>query len=209
MSSETGGKTTNSLLRQGCCFQISSGSEVRVWLDQWLPNAELFFPSPRDSTASVDVEFKVQELFIPGSRAWDEIDDLVRYGASLMDVIWLARNQALHHGKREVIGTTIRRIHWLYFEHSEAWAAVAPPKKVVWLPPCGNRWKINFDVAIRSTCSFLAAVCRDASDSILFAWTKRIPPSTPLVGEANVVLFAVRETCLLGYPLVDFKGDNL
>ncbi|KAB1213880.1 hypothetical protein CJ030_MR5G017143 [Morella rubra] len=55
------------LLKQGCCFQISFGFKVRVWSDLWLPNVKLFSPSPRDSTAFVDVEFKVQELFIPGS----------------------------------------------------------------------------------------------------------------------------------------------
>lgn len=46
---------------------------MRVWLDTWLPNAELVFHSPRDPNAFVDVEFRVKDLFLPSSQAWDEV----------------------------------------------------------------------------------------------------------------------------------------
>ncbi|KAB1212350.1 hypothetical protein CJ030_MR5G025120 [Morella rubra] len=44
---------------------------------------------------------------------------------------------------------------------------------------------------------------------ILFAWSKRASPGTPLVGEAKAALFAVQEASFLDYPLIEFEGDNL
>ncbi|KAB1213253.1 hypothetical protein CJ030_MR5G009652 [Morella rubra] len=44
---------------------------------------------------------------------------------------------------------------------------------------------------------------------VLFAWTKRIPPGTPLAGEARATLFAVQEAHFLSFPLIEFEGDNL
>ena len=55
----------------------------------------------------------------------------------------------------------------------------------------------------------LAVVCRNSDGLLLFAWTKRSPPDTPLVGEAKAALFAVQEARLLSYPLISFEGDNL
>ncbi|KAB1213710.1 hypothetical protein CJ030_MR5G004853 [Morella rubra] len=139
----------------------------------------------------------------------DHSNQLIRYGAILMDVIWFSRNQLLHQGKRDDVCSLIRRIHRLFVEHSIAWTAVSSEVLAVWSPPCGNFWKFNFDVAIRPACSMLAVVCRNSDGLLLFAWTKRLPPGTPLVGEARAALFAVQEACLLSYPLVVFQGDNL
>ncbi|KAB1226540.1 hypothetical protein CJ030_MR1G001436 [Morella rubra] len=119
-----------------------------------------------------------------------------------MDVIWYSCNQVLHGGRRDDIGTIIRRIHRLFVEHSKAWSALVPTKSFRWSPHCGIRWKINFDVGIRSHCSMIAAVCRNSAGSLLFAWTKRRPPGTPLVGEARAAFLLFRRVvCLVNFSL--------
>ncbi|KAB1202065.1 hypothetical protein CJ030_MR8G029144 [Morella rubra] len=50
----------------------------------------------------------------------DQSVHLIRYGAILMDVIWLSRNQLLHQGKRDDVRTIIRRIHRLFSDWSIA-----------------------------------------------------------------------------------------
>ncbi|KAB1223978.1 Glutamate receptor 2.9 [Morella rubra] len=165
-------------------------NRIRDWtIQQWI--ASLLDPVP--------------SLSLPT----DQSELIILYAAILMDVIWFSRNQVMRGGRRDDFGTIIRRIHRLYVEHSKAWSAFVPIWSIRWSPPCGNGWKINFDVAIWSHCSMIAAVCRNHVGSILFAWPKRSPPGTPLVGEAQAALFAVQEASFLGYPLIDFEGDNL
>ncbi|KAB1219818.1 hypothetical protein CJ030_MR3G009460 [Morella rubra] len=312
----------SSFLRQGCCFKIHSGFEVRVWSDPWLPHADCFIPKPRCLNTRMLEDTRVNDFFLPGTRVWDEMkvhqtfaegdadcimglyisndygpdrllwtldpkgtfstrsayhlvgaseasspllvppnfrkhicnlhlqdrlklliwkvawdilpcrsnlnrtldlgvsnascvfceleeeslvhlffycpqavlswrespwglqtnrivdwsirewvaalldptaslslpadqaELLIRYGAILMDVIWCSRNQVVHNGKRDDVGTVIRRIHRLYVKHSKAWIVAAPVEIIAWQPPRGSGWKINFDVAIRPDCSF-------------------------------------------------------
>lgn len=52
-------------------------------------------------------------------------------------------------------------------------------------------------------------LCAEIVVEILFAWTNRVPPGTPLVGEARAAILAALEACVLNYPLIVFEGDNL
>lgn len=126
----------------------------------------------------------------------DQADSIIRYGAVLMDVIWFSRNQLLHHGKQDDIATLIKQIHRLYVDYSQVWIPSDPPQPLAWIPPLGNVLEVNFDAAIRHDYSMLAAVYGNSSGLLLFVWTKRIPPSTSVVGEARAAL--LQEACLTG-----------
>ncbi|KAB1201311.1 hypothetical protein CJ030_MR0G004314 [Morella rubra] len=97
----------------------------------------------------------------------------------------------------------------LQLEHQEAWNSLPKPPQVKWLPPSGNFWKLNYDVAIRPSQTVIAVVCRKAVAEILFVRTKSLPPRTPLVGEAKAALFAAQEAHFLSHEFVVFEGDNL
>lgn len=64
-------------------------------------------------------------------------------------------------------------------------------------------------MAIRTSFSFAAAVCRDEKGHILFVFSKRFPPSSPLVGEARAALMAAQEAFHLPSSRVLLEGDSL
>lgn len=56
------------VLRKGLIFRVGPGN-IDAWNDNWIPGARSFRPLMRLDTAAVD---QVNELFIPGTRVWDE-----------------------------------------------------------------------------------------------------------------------------------------
>ncbi|KAB1201379.1 hypothetical protein CJ030_MR0G003840 [Morella rubra] len=59
-------------LKQGCCFIVSSGSNVRVWKDPWIPQLAHFTPFPLSGISLGTEDMRVAELIHPQTRGWDE-----------------------------------------------------------------------------------------------------------------------------------------
>ncbi|KAB1213459.1 Coatomer subunit delta [Morella rubra] len=49
---------------------------------------------------------------------------------------------------------------------------------------------------------------QNSNGQLLFAWTKSLPPNSPLVDEARAALFAVQEASFLSQDHVIFEGDS-
>lgn len=120
------------------------------------------------------------------------------YAAILIDYAWFSRHLVIHHGTEIDIMHIHETIRKLFEEYQHSWSEKLEVTSTSWVPPPNGSWKINFDVAIRDSFSIGAAVCRDPTGSILFARTKRLPPSSPLRGEARAALFAAQEAHSLG-----------
>lgn len=140
---------------------------------------------------------------------FEDFQPFILFFAILLDSLQFSKNQFVHHGIQAEPPMVIDKIRALYFKHSLAWNEVLrPTPPTLWRPPPDNVWKINFDVAVRNSYSFVAAVCRNIEGTILFAWIKSLPPSQPLVGKARATLFAVQEVCFLQFENIIFEGDS-
>ncbi|KAM0903185.1 hypothetical protein ACQ4PT_018813 [Festuca glaucescens] len=56
------------VLKKGIIWRVGPG-DINVWEDNWIPGVNSFKPLLRLASTSVE---KVQELFVPGTRIWDE-----------------------------------------------------------------------------------------------------------------------------------------
>lgn len=74
----------------------------------------------------------------------------------LMDNIWLACNKLLFETAQPVPSTLLKRIKTLITHHMEAWC-LRHPIFSLWLPPPLGTFKVNFDVAVRSSFAVAAA----------------------------------------------------
>lgn len=59
------------ILKGAACFQIGSGTQVRVWHDPWLPYPAPHCPSLRVNSIIIDEETTVDSLILPFSRSWN------------------------------------------------------------------------------------------------------------------------------------------
>lgn len=82
------------------------------------------------------------------------------------------------------------------------------PQSSLAVPPPAH-WKINFDVAIRHSFALAVCVCRDSEGHVLFVRTKRLPPCSPLMGEAWAALYVAQEAFLLPTQGIILEGDSL
>lgn len=92
------------------------------------------------------------------------------FAAILFDSLWFSRNQVVHRGIQVIPHIFIEKTRSLFLEHSIAWTNMMQLEHTPrWCPPPETMWKINFDVAIRPSCSFAAVVCQNAAGNLLFA----------------------------------------
>jgi hypothetical protein len=71
------------------------------------------------------------------------------FAAVLCDLIWFARNKAVHEGfipDINILASSIRRTS---LDHVAAWQSSSLLVKEYWSPPLAGSHKINFDTAIR------------------------------------------------------------
>lgn len=104
-----------------------------------------------------------------------------------------------------------RKIDGMVEEHWNAQVSKMPSKSPnpSWCPPPSPWLKCNTDVAIKPTCTTLAAVFRDGNDSVVHARTWRAGILDPTEAEAEAVLHAVEETIMCDFQKVIFEGDAL
>lgn len=77
-----------------------------------------------------------------------------------------------------------------------------------WVPPPGNKIKVNFDVAMCLDFAMLAMTCRDSEGRFLLAWTERIPACDLIVGEAKAAFLAVSTAIEYGFTKITVEGND-
>jgi hypothetical protein len=55
----------------GACRTISEGANIQVWNSPWIPSMPSFKPRPNENLVDLP-DFSVADLFLPGSRSWNE-----------------------------------------------------------------------------------------------------------------------------------------
>ncbi len=75
------------------------------------------------------------------------------------------------------------------------------------VPPPPGWHEVNFDVAIRPSNAFFAAVCRDHIGHVTHAWIDKSPPADPLWAEAKTALHAIKLARSIGLNHIIFEGD--
>lgn len=68
--------------------------------------------------------------------------------------------------------------------------------------------KINFDVAIRQSGSYITVSCRDSSSFLYTVYTERIRAMDPLLGETMAIVHAIEIALLKNWPCVIFETDS-
>lgn len=94
--------------------------------------------------------------------------------AIVFDVLWHTRNLVVHEDARADIGTIVESIRRRFAEHSGAWNEVDRAVSSSWQPPLSGWLKVNMDVAIRSSESYIAISVRDSHSSLCLAYTERL-----------------------------------
>jgi hypothetical protein len=130
------------------------------------------------------------------------------FAAVLCDLIWFARNKAVHEGSIPDISSLARLIRKTTLAHAAAWHSTSPTVKEIWSPPSAGSFKINFDTAIRENFSVQAAVCRDSKGKIVKAISQTNPPCDPNFGEALAARLAASLAASLQLQNFSLEGDS-
>ncbi|KAB1225939.1 hypothetical protein CJ030_MR1G005470 [Morella rubra] len=94
-----------------------------------------------------------------------------------------------------------------FVESSAAWLVQDSTSTLCWVPPGPNQLKINFEVAIRQSGSYIAVSCRDSSSSLYTAYMEQIRAMDPLLGEAMAAARAVELAQSHQWQMVIFETD--
>jgi hypothetical protein len=102
----------------------------------------------------------------------------------LCDLLWFARNKAVHEGLIPDITTLASSIKKTTLDHAAAWQSTSSLVKEFWSPPLTGSFKVNyFDIAIQENFSVQAAVSRDSIGKIINALSQSDPPCDLNFGE--------------------------
>lgn len=142
------------VLRKGAIKRVGPGTSVDIWKDSWLPSAVQMKPLARLGGVAVQ---RVDELFLPGTRSWNE--ELIRASFVVMDVEEILKLRPGIRMEEDTMAWSFER-HGLYSvrsayrllkaEHSQAEAsklneASSSTDGVVWK----RLWKLNVPPKIR------------------------------------------------------------
>jgi hypothetical protein len=75
-------------MKMGLIKRIGPGDSVNVWCDNWIPGLDSSKPTVRLDSARIE---RVHELFVPGTRDWDE--QLVRYSFIYRDALEILKTK--------------------------------------------------------------------------------------------------------------------
>jgi hypothetical protein len=126
----------------------------------------------------------------------------------LCDLLWFARNKAVHEGSIHDITTLASSIKKTTLDHVAAWQSTSSLVKEYWSPPPASSFKINFDPAIRENLSVQAAVCRDSTGKIIKALSQTNPPCDPNFGEALAAQLVASLAASLHMKNFSLEGDS-
>ena len=71
----------------------------------------------------------------------------------------------------------------------------------------GNWIKINYDAALNSSTTTLAAVAQDHRGDVVKVWSKHVNVCSPIQAEASAILCAVEHAIKEQWNLICFEGD--
>lgn len=124
--------------------------------------------------------------------------------ALIMDVVWFSRNQTIHEGKELVISELQRSVSSCFLKHSMAWVLQSSRPASFWVPPEPNQMKINFNVVIRHSGSYIVVSCRDSSSFLCTMYMEQVKAMEPLLGEAMAAARAMEIALLRRWSKVIF-----
>lgn len=125
------------------------------------------------------------------------------YAVNAIDMVWAARNELEHGGRKWAVQDLVRRVRHLSGEHLGVWKKKLHPVQMVsWAPPLFNIIKINFDAAIRDSFAVVAAVTWDCEGQIKGAAIKCLDAVDPVEGEVEAAKLGVQLACDKGYSKV-------
>lgn len=129
--------------------------------------------------------------------------------ALVFDVIWHSRNLVVHEDTRPDVGGMIERLRRCFSKHSSAWLEADRSQLAGWQPPPSGWLKVNTDVAIWSSGSYIAISIKDSLSSLCMAYTERLVAMHPPFGEAFALEEAVHLVSSRGWSRVVFESDSL
>lgn len=116
------------------------------------------------------------------------------FAVNAIDLVWAARNQVAHGGKKSEMRELNRQVRNLSWEHRAAWQK--------------NKIKVNVDVAIRDNFAVIIATARDFQGQIQGAVTKQIQAAGLLEGEAEAAKLGLEFVVDKGFREVMLEGDS-
>ena len=126
----------------------------------------------------------------------------------LCDLIWFARNKAVHEGFIPDINILANLIRRTCLDHAAAWQSFSPLVKEYWSPPPASSHKINFDTAIRDHFSMQATICRDSNGHIVKALSQINPHCDSNYGEALAAQLGASLVASLQLKIFSLEGDS-
>ena len=130
------------------------------------------------------------------------------FASILCDLLWFARNKAVHEGLIPDITTLASSIRKTTLDHAAAWQSTSSLVKEFWSPPPAGSFKVNFDTAIRDTFSVQAAICKDSTGKIIKALSQTNPPCDLNFGEALAARLVASLAASLHLENFSLKGDS-
>ncbi|KAL0007081.1 hypothetical protein SO802_008583 [Lithocarpus litseifolius] len=133
--------------------------------------------------------------------------------AFVLDEIWRARNQVVHHGEVIDIQASIKLIHHKLAEYSLVWSSTVPPPASIvaslhkWNPPPFGWIKLNTNAAIGEQSNAIAVVARNHIGEVLKVWARSSPTCCPLRAEASAILWAIQLAKVEKWPHIVIEGD--
>jgi hypothetical protein len=125
-----------------------------------------------------------------------------------MDQIWCARNNKVHNNVFPDIPCVLGKIQRSISNHLRAWSDLEQCDS--WCCPPLGAFKLNFDVAVRSSYMVAGAVISDHEGEMIFASAKLLPLLDINAGEAQAALLALEVASQLPrHSRVFLEGDSL
>ena len=151
-------------------------------------------------------------LLSPPANIQDSIvkEELILFGAPVMEQLWFARNKLIHEGKEFCSVKSLQVVRNKFQELRFAFSSVSSvnPRRVNvnWVRPKQGSIKINCDAAEGSNHSFIALVSRNWRGDLVFALSKRVEANFPLQAEAEAIKWASRVAA--GHGLARFVIES-
>ena len=138
-------------------------------------------------------------------------EEFLLYGAILCDIVWKLRNQVLFGGGSLNVDGVSTKISCLFSEHNipkgSTTCQLVPSSIQAWIPPPGMSFKINVDAAVGPRFSSIAAVARDRKGELVFAGSRKVNTTLPLLAEAEAIKWALSLVPAMGNDCIIVESD--
>jgi hypothetical protein len=130
------------------------------------------------------------------------------YASVLCDMLWFAKNQALHKGILPNISKFAENIMSLSLDHFAAWNYMSQPVRDLWFAPKDNWYKVNFDFTSIELFSVQAAVCRNSHGTVVKSLYQFTPPIDDVYAEAQAALLVASLASSLKLDKFVLEGNS-